>query len=438
MNNIKFNCNKEDIVKALDRVSLLLRYSEKKFKYLILEISNDALTIKTKTFKIGCNAQIEVKVPIQRLDTEQSNHYTLLINEDNIVSSIVIIKSEGFIRCIREIPDNTVIMELGNVFSVKHINNDNIITKADEKLTISNTTGTTKYELNLSSYINFYDYYDNDLMLIEHKEDEDKSSYKYDTTIKVNADTLMYMFLNTKNSTAENSEKTQGILLKLKDKAISAISTNAAMISIMEHKIDLDFDYEIRERIPIEFVRLVAKLLLNTPLKEIEMCFKEKYIVLDLLDDCKVAIELIKGKPYIDYEPKVDYINEREKIKSELVINTKDLMQKINSMLNELKYIPKNKIADSYVELIVEDDKLGLKLNAKSSSGIVYIQTKYNKGSNLRIKLNPRYIYDSLMCLKEKEVKLTFKGNKNYDECIIEPINKDYIKHQYIILPIVL
>lgn len=238
--------------------------------------------------------------------------------------------------------------------------------------------------------------------------------------IQISSTVLKNMIRQTIFSVAveENRPVLTGELMKFNNGNIDVVAIDGYRVSWRKAQIDFDSYNELV--VPSKTLNEVCRLLPDKEDSKVEIVFSAKHIMFTF-EGCKVVSRLLDGD-YLNYENffSGDY-------DLELTISTSEFL----TALSRATIISDNSKKPE-ITLKISDRILNVKAETPIGTLDEDILINVEKGDDLTILFNARYLIEALNVIEEEYVKLCFNTDKS--PCVIKGITNDNFK--YMVLPI--
>lgn len=223
-------------------------------------------------------------------------------------------------------------------------------------------------------------------------------------------------FAALKDSTKRNLN---GVLLKIENNVIEAVSTDAHRLSYYKIETKLDIKTKFEYIIPLKTINEISKIIEDKEDKEIELNLFEKLIEFKL-DNIDIITRIIDE----------NYPNYNQVIPKEFSINAVVKRIDFEGALKRVSMISSDKT--KIVTMKFDKDKMLISAQARDE-GEAYeeLDIKYN-GSPIEITFNSTYLLDVLKVIEMEEIEI--KLNSSTDPGVISHVGSS--NFTYVIMPI--
>lgn len=291
----------------------------------------------------------------------------------------------------------------------------NIVRKLPNDIVIiENKEGKISIKCSSSSFnLIAFDYYDkNDINIPETK------------PLEIANDILKRSIGQTEFSTSLDETKLAltGILFELKEGYVNMVALDGYRVSLKKIKLDYPTDYEdseyiIPKRSLLEWSRIVSDDLTTKLYKnENDLIFTSGSTTMQ----CKVI-----DKNFIDYRNIINDISE-----TSVILDKRDL---INSL--DRAQVLSDPGRANLIKIELSDNVMLIKSNSEIGDVREAIDVE-QKGDDLEIAFNARYMQEGVKACDSSKIKLNFKSSLN--PCLIYPENSSYEDEDftYLVLPV--
>lgn len=218
-------------------------------------------------------------------------------------------------------------------------------------------------------------------------------------------------------ATEDNRPILTGELLKFDENKLHVVAIDGYRVSW--RKSDVEYKNYTELVVPAKTLNEICRLIPDDESK-IKMIFSPMHIMF-IIDKCTVVSRLLDG----------DYLNYENLFNSEsplvMTVNTQELL----TALSRATIIADNS-KKSEIMLTINDRFMNISSNTSIGTLSEDVSINIEKGEDLSIRFNAKYLIDVLNAVDEEYVKLHFNTNKS--PCIITGVTGDAFK--YLVLPI--
>lgn len=291
----------------------------------------------------------------------------------------------------------------------------NIVRKLPNSLVIiENTNGKINISCKASNFnLIAFDYYENNDFTIPETE-----------PISISNDILKRSISQTEFATSPDETKLAltGILFELKDSFLNMVALDGYRVSLKKVRLDYPTDYEGREyiipkRSLLEWSRIVGDdRTTDLYRKDNDLIFVSGSTTMQ----CKVI-----DKNFIDYRNIINDISE-----TSVILDKREL---INSL--DRAQVLTDSARANLIKIYVEDGHLIISSNSEIGDVREVIDTD-QKGEDLKIAFNARYMEEGVKACDSEKIKLNFKSSLS--PCLIYPEDSYYEDEDftYLVLPV--
>ena len=291
----------------------------------------------------------------------------------------------------------------------------NIVRKLPNDLvTISNKEGKISIRCSSSNFnLIAFDYFEkNDIEIPE------------TTPIEIANDVLKRSISQTEFATTLDETKLAltGILFELKEGSLNMVALDGYRVALKKVKLDYPTDYEdseyiIPKRSLIEWSRIITE---DTKTK----LYKNDNDLIFVSENTTMQCKVI-DKNFIDYRNIINDISE-----TTIILDKREL---INSL--DRAQVLADPGRANLIKIEVADSNMIIKSNSEIGDVKEVIDVE-QKGENLDIAFNARYMQEGVKACDSTKIKLNFKSSLN--PCLIYPENSSYENEDftYLVLPV--